>query len=161
MLIEHCHMHMRPVYFLSRNQWQLMANVKTFNWELTADMDASGSITHYGLVIHLIWCLWNAVNSPKNPHKIHPIPRPLKQASIAHFAFFAKDGLFWFGIVTSPQSNLWRVTWTRGTDIMTSYLLIVLAGANWRKGYLHLWVTTVNIDFPPSCIHGLECYNGS
>ena len=31
-------------------------------------------------------------------HKI-----PLKQSSIADFAIVAKDSLFWFSIVTSPQ----------------------------------------------------------
>ena len=28
---------------------------------------------------------------------------PLKQLSIANFAIVAKDSLFWFSIVTSPQ----------------------------------------------------------
>ena len=58
------------------------------------------------------------------------------QSSIAHFATAAKDGRFWFSIVTSPQ-RICDVTRTRDTSIVTSYLSIVLARANWRKGDLH------------------------
>ena len=59
-----------------------------------------------------------------------------KQSSIAHFAIVATDGLFWFNIVTSSQlfCDVMRM---RGTGIVTSYLSIVLARANWRKGDLH------------------------
>ena len=32
---------------------------------------------------------------------------PLKRSLIAHFAIFVKDSLFWLGIPTSPQINLW------------------------------------------------------
>ena len=46
---------------------------------------------------------------------------------------------------------------TRDTSIVTSYLSIVLARANWRKGDLHKWITTVNIDFSSPGIHGLAC----
>ena len=55
-------------------------------------------------------------------------PFHYKQSSIAHFAIDAKDSVFWINIVTSCE--------TRGTGIVTSYLLIVLARANWRKGDL-------------------------
>ena len=79
-----------------------------------------------------------------------------KQSSIPHFAIVAKDGLFSLSIVTSPQS-ICDVTLTRGTGIVTSYLLIVLERANWRKGDLHQWITTVNIDCSPPGIHGLAC----
>ena len=60
----------------------------------------------------------------------------LKPSSIAHFANVTKDGLFWLRIVTSPQL-ICDVTRTRYTSIVTSYLSIVLARANWRKGDLH------------------------
>ena len=59
-----------------------------------------------------------------------------KQLSVAHFAIVASDGLFWLNIVTSSQL-ICDVTRRRGTDIMTSYSLIVLAHANWRKDDLH------------------------
>ena len=39
--------------------------------------------------------------------------------------------------------------------IVTSYSLIFLARANWRKGDLHQWITTVNIDFSSPGIHGV------
>ena len=45
------------------------------------------------------------------------------------------------------------------TGIVTSYSLIVLAHANWRKGDLHEWITTVNNDFSPHGIHSLACKN--
>ena len=56
----------------------------------------------------------------------------------------------------------WSVTsHERGvlTSIVTSYSLIVLAHANWRKGDLHEWITTVNNDFSPHGIHSLACKN--
>ena len=59
-----------------------------------------------------------------------------KQSSIAHFAIFAKDGLFWLNIVTSSQL-ICDVMGMRGTGIVTSYSAIVLTRANWRKGDLH------------------------
>ena len=64
-------------------------------------------------------------------HKI-----PLKQLSIADLAIVAKDSLFWFSIVASPQL-ICDVTRMYDTGIVTSYSSIVLARANWRKGDLH------------------------
>ena len=61
---------------------------------------------------------------------------PQKTLSIAYFAIVAKDGLFWFSIVTSLQL-ICNVPRTRVTGIVTSYSSIVLARANWRKGDLH------------------------
>ena len=60
----------------------------------------------------------------------------LKLSSIAHFAIVTKDGLFWFSIVTSPQS-IWNVTQTWDNVIVMPYSSIVIAHANWRKGDLH------------------------
>ena len=54
-----------------------------------------------------------------------------KQLSITDFDVVAKDGLFWLSIVTSPQL-ICDVTQTCDTDIVTSYLSIVLARANWH-----------------------------
>ena len=79
-----------------------------------------------------------------------------KQSTISHFAIVAKDGLFWLGIVTSPQL-ICDVTRTRDTSVVTSYSSIVLAHAKCRKGVLHWWITTVNIDFSSPGIHGLAC----
>ena len=72
----------------------------------------------------------------------------LKQLLIADFAIVAEDGLFWISIVTSPQL-ICDVTRTWGAGIVTSYLSIVLARANWREGDLHKWITVMNIDFLP------------
>ena len=72
------------------------------------------------------------------------------------FRHCAMVSIFWPSIVTSPQLSC-DVTRTWGTGIVTSYSLIVLAHANWRKGDLHKWITTVNIDFSPPGIHGLAC----
>ena len=83
-------------------------------------------------------------------------PFRYKQSSIAYFAIAAKDGIFWINIVTSSQL-ICDVMRTRGTGIVTSYSSIVLARANWRKGDLHQWITTVNINFSPPSIHGLAC----
>ena len=60
-----------------------------------------------------------------------------KHSSIAHYDIVSKDGLFWL-------------------DVM-SYLSIVLACTNWHKANLHLWITTVNINFPPPGLPGLVC----
>ena len=79
-----------------------------------------------------------------------------KQSSIVHFAIVTKDGLFWLSIVTSPQL-ICEVTQTRGNSIVTSYSSIPLARANWHKGDLHWWITTVNIDSSSPGIHGLAC----
>ena len=75
---------------------------------------------------------------------------------MADFAIVAKGGLSWLSIVTSPQF-VCDVTQTWGTGIVMSYSSIVLARANWRKSDLHYWITTVNINFSPPGIHGLEC----
>ena len=47
-------------------------------------------------------------------------------------AVVTKDSLFWFSIVMSPQL-IYEVTRMLDTSIVTSYSLIVLARANWRK----------------------------
>ena len=67
---------------------------------------------------------------------VHESTILLKQSSIADFAIVAKDGLFWFSIVTSPQL-MCDLTRMRVTGIVTSYSSIVLSRANWRKGELH------------------------
>ena len=41
--------------------------------------------------------------------------------------------------------------------LLTAYSSIVLTRSNWRKGDLHWWKTTANIDFSPPGIHGLAC----
>ena len=63
-------------------------------------------------------------------------PFRLKQPSIAHVAIVVKDGIFWLSIMTSSQL-ICDVMRTRGTGIVASYLSVVLARANWRKGDLH------------------------
>ena len=66
----------------------------------------------------------------------HEHTNPLRTLMGAHFAIVAKDGLFWSSIVTSPHL-ICDVMRTRNTGIVTSYLFIVIARANWRKGDLH------------------------
>ena len=78
----------------------------------------------------------------------------LKYLTIAGFAIVAKDGLLCLSIVTSSQL-ICDVMGTWGTDIVMSYLPIVLTHTNWCKGNLHKWIRTVNIDFSPPGIHGL------
>ena len=58
------------------------------------------------------------------------------QLSIPDFTIVAKDGLFWLSIVIPPQF-ICDVKRTWGTGIVTSYLSIVLARANWRNGDLN------------------------
>ena len=60
----------------------------------------------------------------------------VKQLWIAEFTIVPKDSLFWFSIVTSPQL-ICDVMQMWDTGIVTSYLSIVLARANWRKADLH------------------------
>ena len=79
-----------------------------------------------------------------------------KQLSIADFAIFAKDGRCRISILTLPQFTC-DVTRTYGTGIVTSYSLIDVARAIWRKGGFHKWSTAVNIDWSPPGIHGLAC----
>ena len=72
-----------------------------------------------------------------------------KQSPTAHLTIVAKDSIsFW-------RHHSWSVTSIEREVIVTSYSTIVFARANWRKGDLHLWVTTVSIDFSPPNIHDL------
>ena len=72
--------------------------------------------------------LFNAIWCPE-----HIIP--LKQLSIADFGIVAKDSLFLFSIMTSPQL-ICDVTRMLDIGIVMSYSSIVLARANGRKGDL-------------------------
>ena len=65
----------------SENHWQIVSQVAQKSlFKVT-------NVSFYFL--HAIWC------------PAHTIP--LKQLSIADFVIVAKDSLFWFSIVTSPQ----------------------------------------------------------
>ena len=79
-----------------------------------------------------------------------------KQTWITHFASVAKDGLFWLHIMTSPQLTC-DVMWMQGTGIVTSYLSIVIACANWHKVYFQWIIINANIDFLPPSIHNIAC----
>ena len=60
-------------------------------------------------------------------------------------------------IFTSDEvtsENRWQIA-----SRVTSYSSIVIARAHWRHCDLHLWITTMNIDFSPPGIHGLRCKN--
>ena len=65
------------------------------------------------------------------------------------------------GIMTSPLNN---VGWSSLAShkravlgIVKSYSTSVLARANWCNIYIHLWITTVNIDVPLLGFHGVIC----
>ena len=90
---------------------------------ITSDPKSLFTVTNVLLCfLHAIWCPWTH-NSQK-------------QLPIADFAIAAKDSLFWFIIVTSPQF-VCDVTRMYDTGIVTSYAKIVFARANWLKGNLH------------------------
>ena len=119
---------------MSENHWQIASRVTQKSLFM-----ATNVIFYF---LHAILCPEHTIS--------------LKQLLIAGFAIVAKDGLFWLGIVTSPQL-ICDVTRTWGAGIVTSYSSIVLARANWGKGDLHKWITAVNIDFLPPSIHSLVC----
>ena len=83
-------------------------------------------------------------------HKLIEPTNPLKQSLIADFAIFAKDLALW-----CQHSSICDVKQTWSTGIVMSYLWIVFARANWRKGNFHYWITTMNIDSLSPGIHGL------
>ena len=77
------------------------------------------------------------------------IPFCYKQTSFAHFPIVAKDGLFWLNIVTSSEL-ICDVTRTRGTGIVTSCSVIVLASANrmawqWAENLVEIRGTLADI----------------
>ena len=53
-------------------------------------------------VTHTLFYFLHAIICPDREQK------PAKQSSMAPFAIFSIDGIFWLGIATSPQFNLWR-----------------------------------------------------
>ena len=123
-------------------QWKSLANrIRSDQKSLFTVTGASNKIIHF-----ISYALFYVLNTQFC----------WKQLSIADFAIVAKDGLFWLSIETSPQL-ICDVTQTWSTGIMTLYSSIVLARANLRKDDLHLWITTVNIDFSPPDNHGLVC----
>ena len=65
----------------SENHWQIASRVTQ------KSLFTVTNVLFYFL--HAIWCPEHTI--------------PLKQLSIADFAIVAKDGPFWFSIVTSPQ----------------------------------------------------------
>ena len=99
---------------MSENYWQIASRVTQ------KSLFTVTNVLFYFL--HAILCPWTNDSA--------------KKKSIADLAIVAKDGLFWFSIVTSLQL-ICDVTRMRATGIVTSYLSIVLARANWRKGDLH------------------------
>ena len=98
----------------SENYWQIASQVTQ------KSLFRVTNVLFYFL--HAILCPW--------PHN------SAKKISIADLAIVAKDCLFWFSIMMSLQL-IFDVTGMRVTGIVTSYLSIVLARANWRKGDLH------------------------
>ena len=95
-------------------------------WKSLANHITSDQTNRYSRVTNVLFYFLHASLSPEYTIL-------LKQSSIAHFVFVAKEGIFWLSIVTSSQ---WMcdVTRTRVTSIVTSYSSIVLASANWPKG---------------------------
>ena len=115
------------------------------HWQITSQVTKKLLFT----VTIVLFYFLHTISCPK--HRIL-----LKTSSIAHFAIVAKDDLFWLSIVMSPQL-LSDIMGTRFTSTVMSYSSIVLA--KWRKGYLHKWIATMNIDFSLPGIHCLACEN--
>ena len=83
---------------------------------------------------------------------------PLKPWTIAHFTIFANSRTVFSDLgLWSHFNSICDITLTRGTDIVTSYLSIVLAPSNRGKDDIYLWITNVNIDFSSHGIHGITC----
>ena len=80
---------------------------------------------------------------------------PRKQSSIAYFAIFAKDGLFWLSIVASSQFNLFRPANARYWHC-DGIFVDCSCTRKLSSSDLHWWITIVNIDFPQPGIHGLS-----
>ena len=84
------------------------------------------------------------------PDRAHKPTKTLIDCSFCHLRRGRPFGTLW-----RQHSSICNVTLTCGTGIVTSYSSIVLARANWRKGDLHWWITTLNINFSPPGFHGL------
>ena len=78
--------------------------------------------------------------------------QPLKQSSIAHFPIFAKGGLFWLNIVTSPQFNLWHAN-ARHCDV-------IFVDCSYMRKMAQKWSTLANnnlyYQFPVTWISRLS-----
>ena len=142
-------MHELPWIMIFGSRVRRFANNWSLEWELLANRITSDpKIVIHGneCIILFLTCYFMSLNTKFCQ----------KQSAIDDFAIVPKDGLFWFSIVTSLPliCDIMR-TWVTG--IVTSFLSIALSRANWCKGDLHWWITTVNIDFSTRCIHGLAC----
>ena len=114
--------HELPWITIFGSQVRRFANRFEDDWQIASRVTYQSLITLTFVLfyfLHASWCLKHTIT--------------LKHLSIADFAIVAKSGLFWLNIVMSPQL-ICDVTRTRGTGIVASYLSIVLARANWRKG---------------------------
>ena len=142
-LVQHCSNSIANALDLNRimygSAWIILSRVRRFGKEIIAEL------------LHE----WQNIVVNANPDIILFLTLCLssENTNLANFATVTKDGLFWLSSVTSKQL-ICDITRTRGPGIITSYSSIVLARANWRKDDLHVWITTVNRDFPPPGIHG-------
>ena len=93
--------------------------------------------------LHAILCPEH--NSTKNKHR--SLISPLSPTTVF------PDLVLW-------HHQSWSMT-SRDPKVLALWLpwhsSIVLALANWHKGDLHEWITTVNINFSPPGINSLEC----
>ena len=127
-----------------------MTNWYTEAWKKSLANHIAGDQKLLFMVKNVLFYFLHAILCPEHTNLLK------KQSLITHFAIVAKDGLFWLNVVTSPRLTC-DVTRTRSTCIVTSHSSFVLVRANWRKGDLHWWITTVNIDFSTPGIHVLAC----
>ena len=95
------------------------------------------------VITHTLFCFLHAILFPDRAHK------RAKTIIDCPFRSFRQGRSF---LTLIPD-----VKRTRDVVIVRTYSSIVFARANWHKGELHLWITTVNIDFPPPGIHSLAC----
>ena len=91
--------------------------------------------------LHAIWC--------------HEHTNPLRTIIERSFRLCCQGRPFLTEHCDVTTIDLWRHA-NAYTGIVTSYLLNVIARANWRKGDLQ-WITAVNIDISLPGIDGLAC----
>ena len=117
--------------------WQWFSRVtkwKSLSKRLTSDKKSVFRVAHS------VFYFLNTIVCPEDPAH--------KSSRTAHFANFAKDGLF--------DRNVSTVQCVMPSERqLVSYSSIIVTRANWSKRRPSLVNKTVDIDFPPPGIHGL------
>ena len=140
----------RIMTFWSRVNWfaKYFYECRSHEWKSLAD--------HPTRVQKSLYTVTNVLHYFLRAISCSEYSNPLTTIIDRSFRLVDKDGRFWLSIVASPRL-ISDVKWTRGTGIVTSYFSTVLACANWRKGNIHWWITTVNTNLSTSGIHDKAC----